>query len=392
MVTAIGEQRTGPTRSGAKAWIVVAALAMTLAACGGDPTADPVETTIREASEDGGGDATAVTQPTTIAATAAPEAGTEEEPETLADYLGFDFDDPDAAAAQSMEFERRTEELIARCMAEEGFAYVPAVRPMSASSFMFDEESFAREQGFGITTWYGQESPFESTDDGWIDPNRSIVDALSDSERDAYYRVLYGSSLGDSDAAGPAVDDPDPNPFGEGCQGKAFEAVYGALEEVWRKLGPKFDELSARMDADPRFQEANRGWAECMADRGYRYDSAETLYEEVYDDFGQRLEETVGAGRGYSDPFEGLTEEEIEAFMAERSDEEIDDFFTQARQQQTDDVDEEALAALQQEERDLAVANFECGEALTAVTEEIWKEYEQRFVEENREVLEQLRT
>ena len=391
MATAKAERPTGPTRRGAKAWVAVVALATVLASCGGEPSADAPETTIRQGSEDGGGEAAAVTEPTT-ATTAAVEEGTGEEPETLADYLGFDYDDPDAAAAQSMEYERRIQDLIARCMAEEGFEYVPAVRPLSSSGFTLDEETFAREQGFGITTWYGQANPFDSTDDRWVDPNYAIVEALSDSERDAYQRVLFGSSLGGSDEAGAAVDEQGANPFGEGCRGEAFEAVYGALEEVWRQLGPKFEELSARMEADPRFQEANRGWAVCMADRGYRYDSAETMYEEVYDDFGRRLEEIVGSDSVYEDPFEGWTEEEIETFMAEKSDEEIDDFFTQASHQRIEEVDQEALAVLQQEERDLAVANFECGEALAAVTEEVWKEYEQRFVEENREVLEQLRT
>ena len=47
--------------------------------------------------------------------------------------------------------------------------------------------------------------------------------------------------------------------------------------------------------------------------------------------------------------------------------------------------------ALQQEERNLAVADYECAQDIRGVVEEIQQEYERRFISENRDLLEQLR-
>ena len=224
------------------------------------------------------------------------------------------------------------------------------------------------------------------------DPNRAIVDSLSESERDAYIEVLHGvfdeSAFGevDPETGEPAFPD---EPFGGGCQGQAYEEVYGAQEEMWEKLGPELQELWQRVQADPRFKEADREWVECMADRGYSYDGIDSLYEEVYEDFQRRLDEITGGG-GFADPFEGWTEEEIDAFFEERSEEEIEDFFAQADRQEMDEIDQDALAALQQEEIDLAVAAFECQEALMDTYEELQREYEARFIRENRDILEEI--
>ena len=392
-------------RSATRIWAPVVVLVLLVSACGGGQAADttgPRDTSLEEVPEGGVAEAAdIVTEATTVPATETTEAESDEdEPETLAEYLGYDFDDPDAAAAQAMENERRVQEMIAGCMAQEGFEYIPAVRPISSSDFAFDQEEFAREQGFGITTWYGEEDPFGPEEDDWEDPNAVIVEALSESEREAYYEVLYGTfdefatdefaTEGfDSDNGGPApVDDP----YGRGCQGEAFEQVYGAQTEVWQQLGPQLEEMTQRVFADPRFQEANQVWAVCMADRGYPYDGIDRLYEEVFQDFQRRFDEIIGTGGGFVDPFEGWSQEEIDAFLADKSDEEINDFFEQARQQGLEDIDQDALAALQREERELAVAAFECGEELNDSLEDLRQEYESRFIRENQDVLDQLRT
>ena len=368
--------------------IAVVVLALVLAACGAGSTEDtgPVE----EPVAGDAGEVSATTESSVDPVTETTAAGSgEDEPETLAAYLGYDLDDPDASAARAMEEQRRVEENIARCMAEEGFEYVPAVRPMSSSSFAFDEEEFARERGFGITTWYGQEDPFGFEDNDWVDPNDAILEALSESEREAYHETLYGPGAYHSGSPGESIVEIVDS--GEGCRQRAYEEVYGARDEVWEQLGPKFEELTQRLFADPRFQEASDRWAVCMADRGYPYGSIEQMYEEVYQDFQSRLDEIIGEGGGFVNPFEGWTEEEIEAFLAERSEEEISDFYDQAQQQGMQDIDQEALAALQQEERDLAVAAFECQQELEDVLDELRQEYEGRFIRENRDLLEQIR-
>ena len=107
----------------------------------------------------------------------------------------------------------------------------------------------------------------------------------------------------DPETGEPAFAD---DPFGGGCQGQAYEEVYGAQQEMWEKLGPELEELWQRVMADPRFEEADREWVECMADRGYSYDGIDSLYEEVYEDFQRRLDEITGGGGGFGGPVRGL--------------------------------------------------------------------------------------
>jgi len=375
---------------------MMAVLAVLAGACGGgseetDPGSETVGSTVDDtASADG-----SVTPGTTAEATGNgddqgddPEEG---DPERLEDFLGFSFDDPEANAAFAADMERRVQESIASCMAQEGFEYVPAVRQQDFGFFASDQEDFARERGFGITTWFGEEDLFSSGDEDWVDPNAEIVESLSESERGAYYEVLYGEDpFGEPGGSGEteAIGDL----WGGGCNGKAYEEVYGAMNQVFTELGPQLEELNQRVEADPRFREAEEVWAGCMAERGFPYDSQEAMFEQVNEEFSRRLEEIVGVESVIFDPLAGMSEEEIRAFGEERSEDEIADFFDQARQEAVASIDQEALEALQQEERDIAVASFECGEELNDTVMEVFREYEGDFVRENRDVLEGLRT
>lgn len=182
--------------------------------------------------------------------------------------------------------------------------------------------------------------------------------------------------------------------FGAGCQGEAYESEYGdqnASQELWEELQPAFDEMYQRVEADPRIVEANQEWASCMAERGFEYESRQAMHESIWDDFQARLDEITGPGGGFSDPFEGWTEEEVNAFFEESTQEEIDAFFREAEEKSRENVDMEALTALQQEETDLAVADFECGEGMNDIYEEVSAEHEADFIAENRDILEQIR-
>ena len=368
-----------------------AALALALAACGGGSTGggapEPADSAPVQAPETPASEVEASEVEGTPAETGGRDEAGEpeddgdgEQPETLAEYLGFDLDDPDATAAQAKEMERRMQESTARCMAQEGFEYIPAVDPGSSaftiSGTAFDQEEYVREQGFGITTWYGREETGQASGAAWVDPNKAIVEAMSESESSAYYEALYGYQTESSEGADQS-----------GCQGKAFQEVYGQMERMFEELGPMLDEMYQRFLADPRYQEATGEWSGCMSDRGYVYDDVEQMYDTVYTDFGRRLDELVGS----SDPFDGWTQEQTEAFYEENSDEEIEDFFQQARIDAREAVDQEALAALQQEEIDLAVANFKCSESFQETVAELQQEYESEFIGKNRGLLDELR-
>ena len=380
----------------AAVWL--AAGALVLGACGGADTDDPPAGQTSQApasapAEDGPEGAEAVSAASQPADTNAEteDGAAEGEPESLSDYLGFDYQDPDAAAAQFAEAERRAQEMIALCMAREGFEYIP-VNPANTQGAVQvigdDSEEYAREYGFGITTWYGSgesDGRAPGTED---DPNQAIQTAMSESEREAYMEALYGPPVADDEGAesfeGEVI-------FGGGCRGGAYQEVQGQMIRMMQLLGPSLQELGERIQADPRVAAAEEGWSACMADRGYRYETQDEMYTEAFSDFGDRLDEIIGPGGGAVDPFEGWTEEEVEIFLAENSEQAIEDFYEQAQSEARASVDQEALAALQQEERDLASANAECGRDLLAVYDEVWPEYEQGFIDENREQLAQVR-
>jgi hypothetical protein len=88
---------------------------------------------------------------------------------------------------------------------------------------------------------------------------------------------------------------------------------------------------------------------------------------------------------------QGWTQEEIDAFFQEKTQEEIDAFFAEAQEASQDNIDMEALAALQQEEIDMAVADYECRGDYWEVYQDVSEEYEADFIAENRAALEEIR-
>ena len=395
--------RTARRTMNVLAMIVVVAYAAS--ACGGsDDTAEvhPPETTAGSDTESTE-DAESANQDEDVS------PGDDEpadEPETLEDYLGTDFFsfDPEAQAANRARQEQQVQELIAECMTREGFEYIAVTRPFDDFGFGGPEDvEFAADFGFGITTFYGETEPPWFQDD-WINPNQAIVEGLSESERNAYYDTLHGSSFSsggfgfDTDSAtATAVDGSDSeeevvvDSGFEGCSGQAYEEVYAFedLQEVYEQLD--LSSLYERVEADPRAAKIYAEWSECMAERGYDYEGPDTLYESVYTEFQERLEEIVGSTGGFFDPSAGMSDEEIEELMTSLSPEEMDDFFTQEQQTVQQDIDQEALAALQAEERALAVVSAECSGGLYEQFIELIREYEAALVDENRALLEQFR-
>lgn len=322
--------------------------------------------------------------------------------ETLADFFGYGSDNPEEQEAQWRDEEARRQELIRACMAEEGFDYTPVQQPEDSFTAFGpeDEEEWARTQGFGITTWYGNEDQFSGPGVEWEDPNQEMVDAMSESEREAYYAALWGTEEEQMEDAKTEID-PETGEeityyegFGAGCEGKASEEIWGDQSEtgdLWEELSPEMEAMYERVQADPRIAELDQEWSACMADAGYEYESRNKMHETIYQDFQERFDAIVGPNGGYVDPMEGWTEEEIEAFFEEKTEDEINAFFEEAQEQTRDDIDEEALAALQQEEIDLAVADFECGADYWDVYQEVSTEYEADFIAANRDILEKIR-
>ena len=373
-----------------KPWLVlftlVLAIPLTAAACGDSETMD-------DTTDDSG------------------------EPTSLGEYIGLPginlarSSQPYSASSEEQAFflerEQKVQELIAECMALEGFEYIPVTPP---ASIMFPDvdygsEEYIREQGFGITTSYGVEQSYEID---WTDPNVEITNALSESERQAYEEVLFGVTDSDlttvisetgadteTEQTEPPEDETDEPPeeqteppeedplwlFGEGCTGQAYEKVYSVFQ-ILDELESEFTSIEESFKVDPRILAADTEWSECMSAKGYQYENLDEMWSSLRSDFGSRLSEIIAPST--PDP-------PSEELITGKSPEEIEDLYRQAAAEARARIDQEALAALQEEERDIAIANFECSKSLNEKRSEIAAEYETRFIDDNRAVLDEFR-
>ncbi len=355
----------------------IAASVLVLASCGGSSASDTSS----------GADAS-----TTIPKGDTPTDTDGNADSSLAAFLGWDTsDDPAAAEAESRRQQMDIEESIRLCMAEQGFEYSP-VLPPEGSFATFDPDDEADRvatEGFGITTWYGNEEMNAGVE--WDDPNQDRVETMTPAEQDAYWAALHGDQ---SELDQEVEIDPETGEemyvssgFGGGCQGGAYEEAYGdqeATEELWEQLEPALEALNARMEADPRIVELNAEWAACMTEAGYTYESRNAMYDDIYESFQTRLDEIMGPD---SDPLAGMTEDELNAFFELPADEQAAIY----DERMADITDQPALQELQQEEIALAVADNACGEGFYDAYIEVSEEYEAELIAGNRDILEQIR-
>lgn len=174
----------------------------------------------------------------------------------------------------------RFEELIAACMQEQGFEYVPDV---DAHVLVDDAEiepppgtrAFAEQFGYGFAA-----APEGMRVSGSsAGPNQVITDAMSPEEYDAYTRALMGDAIADATAAGEGSGGGGSDGGGSdgetelgGCYRGARNEVYGDREQDHIRAGLE-DEI-ARIDAevaptDPHVMAAAAEWSECMSDAGH---------------------------------------------------------------------------------------------------------------------------
>ncbi|QCB93026.1 hypothetical protein [Cellulomonas shaoxiangyii] len=237
------------------------------------------------------------------------------------EQVGGSMDSEDGEAQQ-----RRVEELVAACMAEEGFEYTP-VEPMSAGAMGSDDApewdtlEFAEQYGYGATT--GEEL-FGGTSEEYVDPNQEYVSAMSQTEQEAYYAALYGVV--------EEVEDPEAQAEVEydwttaGCQGAASHEVYEegqvwddpAMQELLDEMNTEYERLAE----DDAVREAQSAWAECVADAGYDFATPDEASQSIYDEHSALM--------GYdqevdpeADPATAAPPEPDEAKLAELREKEI---------------------------------------------------------------------
>jgi hypothetical protein len=297
-------------------------------------------------------------------------SGVQPSTSALDHYLGVgqptDPGDDDEAAA------RRAEETIARCMATQGFEYIPDPHTFTVTGSIGGAQiismndptyphlppaEFAARFGYGIST----APPATKTPDPQ-DRNEKIVRAMSVAERVAYYQALYGkgivldktgnltssitSDAGSCEGRGDATR---PDAQEQHSQERRIERV----QTSYKSLLDQVRALRVQELADPRVDAATQTWSECMASAGFPgYHDVSAPEERV------RKEALALMGPGF-DPT---------------------------------GVDPTALAVLRRKEIRVAVADYHCHQAWDRTFQSVRQDLEDRFVRENLSELESYRS
>lgn len=270
----------------------------------------------------------------------------------------------------------KAEELIAACMAKEGFEYTPDTQDVEKTVVTPSEEDggpgpgfveYAKTSGYGITDRWGEmmRAPQGTGEVMGIEANQNH---MSPEEMQAYNETLWGAGNGRVEE-----DEEDTWEYDwtkSGCNGAAFHETQSPGADAYED--PEFKDLFAKMDEmnmqtvgdgetpAPNEEKAklDREWVECMGDAGYEYTDMLQPENELSQEWMEMQNSAVVDESGvYKQPSEADLEKQ-----------------------------KKAEKKFRENEIKIAVIDAKCREKIDYVNEEkrITHELEQKFVEENR--------
>mgnify|MGYP000087090868 FL=1 len=260
----------------------------------------------------------------------------------------------------------KREELIAQCMAKEGFEYTPDTNNGGTVVSSDDQEGpewgsleFAQQYGYGFSTYPGQEDMDAQQE--YVDPNQDYVEALSASEQQAYYETLHGPRPTEEEMKDMEDGSYEYDWSTSGCYGAAqHEVETESGSNAWED--PEFTDLFEALNAlyedtekDPEIQALDQEWASCMADAGYPDVSSKNR------------------------AFEVIMNEQNELYSGGEDGEYVE-------------PDQAKLDELKKKEIDMAVADWKCADAMDYQEkyQEIDFRVQQKFVDDHKDQLDAL--
>ncbi|MGB4138093.1 MAG: hypothetical protein WA971_16130 [Microbacterium sp.] len=213
----------------------------------------------------------------------------------LSKYMSAAFGGDLSQEEQEKKFyeqQRQQEELMAECMAKEGFEYTPNDHGASISfgddgMWEPDKKDWVEKYGYGmVNNPYNEQQPEEQPQEEYTDPNQEYVESLSEAEQQAYYETAYGKQ--------PSEEELNEDGSYEwkwenaGCQGWAQHEVEGEnpwQDEQFAGLMEKMQKFWEGQQDAPELRELNDAWASCMADAGepgfsQQYEAQNSISEE----------------------------------------------------------------------------------------------------------------
>ncbi len=257
----------------------------------------------------------------------------------------------DASKGQDEEYwndqQMRVEELVAQCMAEQGFEYTPVdYSQMRGSAIEASGEGdsdvpewgtleFAKQYGYGQTTNpYGDAADAEPSDDGeeFVDPNQAYQDAMTETERAAYEEALWG--VQPNFTTDEEWENWNPTWEEQGCQGFAQHEVdpnassgSDGDKNKWADLEAEMQTMYDSLTTDSRITAVTEKWVSCMADAGYpglaTIDDAQTQISDKVQAIYEENDPWAELGEDATDDQYAAAQKEMDKLTAGITDEEI---------------------------------------------------------------------
>lgn len=201
---------------------------------------------------------------------------------------GFGVQSAETLAEQA----REVEELVAACMAEQGFEYIP-VDQSQYTAYLEEErdtEEWIAAHGYGVNMT--DEEASASYGD-FVDPNAEYVASLSRIEAEAFYEAQWGIPPTEN-----ADGSYDYNWEEAGCYGAAEHQVKDEQaydEEEFQPILDAINDLYESVSKDPRVKRLDAEWAACMADAGFtefntQPEAANSIYQAMNDSANYQAE------------------------------------------------------------------------------------------------------
>jgi hypothetical protein len=173
------------------------------------------------------------------------------------------------------------EALIATCMSDAGFEYVPVDYDTVRQAMEavqnppgLTEADFRAQFGYEISMQRAATDTPATI--GLGEQNLQIFNSLSEADQIAYNRTLFGENIEETFAV--ALDDENFADTG-GCTGAAIEQSFDPeeLNEIYRN--PK----DVLIEQDQRMIAALANWSDCMREAGFDYDNPEEIESDLED-------------------------------------------------------------------------------------------------------------